>query len=97
MYTEPALHRGVCCGPAGDCAKKGSGLAVIPRKGDALLFWDMHVDGKTVDRASLHASCPTLKVSHTPVSLVPYQSSMTMGRHTSLIVGGAVAIHFNTV
>jgi prolyl 4-hydroxylase len=46
----------------GECATKGSGLAVVPRKGDALLFWDMHVDGTTVDRAALHASCPTLKV-----------------------------------
>jgi hypothetical protein len=46
----------------GECATKGSGLAVVPRKGDALLFWDMHVDGTTVDRAALHASCPTLQV-----------------------------------
>jgi len=37
----------------------GMGLAVRPRKGDALLFWDMLPDGKTVDRRSLHASCPT--------------------------------------
>ncbi|WIA37951.1 hypothetical protein OEZ86_001328 [Tetradesmus obliquus] len=44
-----------------ECATKGSGMAVLPRKGDALLFWDMHVDGTRVDRASLHASCPTLK------------------------------------
>ncbi|KAF6253134.1 hypothetical protein COO60DRAFT_1643423 [Scenedesmus sp. NREL 46B-D3] len=44
-----------------ECAAKGSGLAVVPRKGDALLFWDMHVDGTRVDRAALHASCPTLK------------------------------------
>lgn len=36
-------------------------MAIMPRRGDALLFWDMHVDGRTVDRASLHASCPTLK------------------------------------
>eukprot|EP00775_Hariotina_reticulata_P009877 gene9877-10035_t len=43
-----------------ECALKGS-MAIAPKKGDALLFWDMHVDGKTVDRASLHASCPTLK------------------------------------
>lgn len=46
---------------ASECAKKGTGMAIAPKKGDALLFWDMHVDGKTVDRASLHASCPTLK------------------------------------
>ncbi|KAF8069685.1 P4H3 [Scenedesmus sp. PABB004] len=46
---------------AGACAANGSGLAVVPRRGDALLFWDMHVDGRAVDRSSLHASCPTLK------------------------------------
>lgn len=36
-------------------------MAVTPKKGDALLFWDLKADGVTVDRASLHASCPTLK------------------------------------
>jgi prolyl 4-hydroxylase len=39
----------------------GMGVAVRPKKGDALLFWDMLPDGKTVDRRALHASCPTLK------------------------------------
>jgi prolyl 4-hydroxylase len=43
-----------------ECAKKGT-LAVRPKKGDALLFWDILPDGKVVDRAALHASCPTLK------------------------------------
>ena len=42
------------------CAARG-GIAVRPRKGDALLMWDMGLDGKTEDRATLHASCPTLK------------------------------------
>ncbi len=42
------------------CAVNGT-LAVWPKKGDALLFWDMMPDGQTVDRRSLHASCPTLK------------------------------------
>lgn len=37
-------------------------MAVVPRRGDALLFWDMHPNGTEVDRASLHASCPTIKV-----------------------------------
>lgn len=32
-----------------------------PKKGDTLLFWDMHPDGKNVDRHALHASCPTYK------------------------------------
>uniref|UniRef100_A0A383WBS8 Fe2OG dioxygenase domain-containing protein n=1 Tax=Tetradesmus obliquus TaxID=3088 RepID=A0A383WBS8_TETOB len=56
-----------------ECATKGSGMAVLPRKGDALLFWDMHVDGTRVDRASLHSSCPTLKVR--PVMTVRSSSS----------------------
>ncbi|GBF94788.1 prolyl 4-hydroxylase-like [Raphidocelis subcapitata] len=42
------------------CGANGT-LAVVPRKGDALLFWDMLPDGKTICRRSLHASCPTLK------------------------------------
>jgi hypothetical protein len=46
---------------AGQCAAKGT-MAVVPHRGDALLFWDMHPNGTEVDRASLHASCPTLKV-----------------------------------
>ena len=45
-----------------ECASKGSGMAVLPHKGDALLFFDMDVLGSVGDRKSLHASCPTLKV-----------------------------------
>ncbi|MEW5298246.1 MAG: hypothetical protein WDW36_001391 [Sanguina aurantia] len=40
------------------CAMKG--LAVHPRKGDALLFWSIRPDG-TFDPKSLHGSCPVLK------------------------------------
>jgi len=43
-----------------ECAKKGT-MAVVPNKGDALLFWDMLPNGQQVDRRALHASCPTLK------------------------------------
>lgn len=42
------------------CARNGT-LAVAPRRGDALLFWDMLPGGREVCRRSLHASCPTLK------------------------------------
>eukprot|EP00195_Chlamydomonas_chlamydogama_P016075 CAMPEP_0202891768 /NCGR_PEP_ID=MMETSP1392-20130828/1746_1 /ASSEMBLY_ACC=CAM_ASM_000868 /TAXON_ID=225041 /ORGANISM="Chlamydomonas chlamydogama, Strain SAG 11-48b" /LENGTH=285 /DNA_ID=CAMNT_0049575621 /DNA_START=353 /DNA_END=1210 /DNA_ORIENTATION=+ len=42
------------------CAAR-MGIAVRPRKGDALLFYDMDVAGAKGDRAALHASCPTLK------------------------------------
>lgn len=38
------------------------GISIKPRKGDALMFFDMNVEGEKGDRKSLHASCPTLKV-----------------------------------
>ncbi|KAG2487816.1 hypothetical protein HYH03_013660 [Edaphochlamys debaryana] len=37
------------------------GISVRPRKGDALLFYDMDIMGQAGDRKALHASCPTLK------------------------------------
>uniref|UniRef100_A0A7R9Z064 Fe2OG dioxygenase domain-containing protein n=1 Tax=Chlamydomonas euryale TaxID=1486919 RepID=A0A7R9Z064_9CHLO len=43
------------------CVQRGGGLAVTPRKGDALLFFDMDVAGKAGDLAALHGSCPTLR------------------------------------
>jgi hypothetical protein len=36
-------------------------LQVRPVKGNALIFWDMDVEGRKQDRRSLHASCPTLQ------------------------------------
>ncbi|KAG6500813.1 hypothetical protein ZIOFF_040668 [Zingiber officinale] len=41
-----------------DCAKNG--LAVKPKKGDAVLFFSLHING-TTDPASLHASCPVIE------------------------------------
>ncbi|XP_077232396.1 putative prolyl 4-hydroxylase 4 [Tasmannia lanceolata] len=41
-----------------DCAKKG--IAVKPRRGDALLFFNLHPDG-TPDQISLHAGCPVIE------------------------------------
>ncbi|CAN6476339.1 unnamed protein product [Victoria cruziana] len=41
-----------------DCARKG--LAVKPKKGDAVLFFSLHPDA-TTDPASLHASCPVIE------------------------------------
>nr|KJB15318.1 hypothetical protein B456_002G170800 [Gossypium raimondii] len=41
-----------------DCAKNG--YAVKPRKGDALLFFSLHLDA-TTDFDSLHGSCPVIK------------------------------------
>ncbi|XVE68038.1 hypothetical protein DITRI_Ditri09bG0036200 [Diplodiscus trichospermus] len=41
-----------------DCAKNG--YAVKPRKGDALLFFCLHLDA-TTDTDSLHGSCPVIK------------------------------------
>ncbi|XP_020096498.1 probable prolyl 4-hydroxylase 6 isoform X1 [Ananas comosus] len=41
-----------------ECAR--SGYAVKPKKGDALLFFSLHVDA-TTDPSSLHASCPVIE------------------------------------
>ena len=41
-----------------ECAMKG--LALKPRKGDAVLFWSIRPDG-TFDPASLHGSCPVIE------------------------------------
>jgi prolyl 4-hydroxylase len=43
---------------ASECASR-MGIYVQPQQGDALLFWDLKVDGVTPDRATFHASCPT--------------------------------------
>jgi prolyl 4-hydroxylase len=44
--------------PLSDCAK--AGLAVRPRKGDALLFYSLQPDGE-LDKASLHGGCPVIR------------------------------------
>ncbi|CAL9182759.1 unnamed protein product [Musa hybrid cultivar] len=41
-----------------ECARNG--LAVKPHKGDAVLFFSLHIDG-TTDPASLHGSCPVIE------------------------------------
>ncbi|XP_042496529.1 probable prolyl 4-hydroxylase 7 [Macadamia integrifolia] len=41
-----------------DCAKNG--YAVKPKKGDALLFFNLHPDA-TTDPSSLHGSCPVIE------------------------------------
>ncbi|GMN35869.1 hypothetical protein TIFTF001_005591 [Ficus carica] len=41
-----------------ECAKQG--LAVKPKRGDALLFWSMRPDA-TLDPSSLHGGCPVIK------------------------------------
>ncbi|CAA6663246.1 unnamed protein product [Spirodela intermedia] len=41
-----------------ECAKKG--LAVKPKRGDALLFWSMRPDA-TLDPSSLHGGCPVIQ------------------------------------
>uniref|UniRef100_A0A7S0WQJ9 Fe2OG dioxygenase domain-containing protein n=1 Tax=Chlamydomonas leiostraca TaxID=1034604 RepID=A0A7S0WQJ9_9CHLO len=43
-----------------ECASK-MGIAVRPRKGDALLFWNSLPEALISDKRSLHASCPTFK------------------------------------
>mmetsp|Transcript_45890 Transcript_45890/g.87592 ORF Transcript_45890/g.87592 Transcript_45890/m.87592 type:complete len:206 (+) Transcript_45890:740-1357(+) len=41
------------------CGKRG--VAVKPSVGDALLFWGVLPDTKTIDKASMHAGCPVLR------------------------------------
>ncbi|KAL4448929.1 hypothetical protein ABPG77_007646 [Micractinium sp. CCAP 211/92] len=45
--------------PYSQCGQKG--VAVKPRKGDALLFFSLHVNGKKKDAYSLHAGCPVVR------------------------------------
>ncbi|KAK9838186.1 hypothetical protein WJX81_007420 [Elliptochloris bilobata] len=42
-----------------ECARRG-GLAIAPKRGDALMFHSLHPD-LSKDVSSLHASCPTLR------------------------------------
>ncbi|KAG1660221.1 hypothetical protein FOA52_005090 [Chlamydomonas sp. UWO 241] len=55
---DPPVQQARISSPS-ECVSKGSGIAVIPHKGDALLFFDMDVEGRMGDRSALHASCPT--------------------------------------
>ncbi|GKU97048.1 hypothetical protein SLEP1_g10230 [Rubroshorea leprosula] len=57
----PSSQAGITQGRHGswsECAKRG--YAVKPRKGDALLFFNLHLNG-TTDVYSLHGSCPVIK------------------------------------
>eukprot|EP00271_Cylindrocystis_brebissonii_P001483 TRINITY_DN11735_c0_g1_i1.p1 TRINITY_DN11735_c0_g1~~TRINITY_DN11735_c0_g1_i1.p1 ORF type:complete len:193 (-),score=36.42 TRINITY_DN11735_c0_g1_i1:430-1008(-) len=52
----PAAGTGECtCG-----GEKRKGICVPARKGDAVLFWSMRLDG-TTDDASIHGGCPVLR------------------------------------
>ncbi|KAF6266337.1 hypothetical protein COO60DRAFT_447587 [Scenedesmus sp. NREL 46B-D3] len=42
-----------------DCGK--GGVAVKPRKGDAVLFFSILPDARTMDKLSLHQGCPVLQ------------------------------------
>lgn len=42
-----------------DCAKDG--VAALPRKGNAIMFWDTKVGSVRQDKYSMHAGCPVLK------------------------------------
>jgi prolyl 4-hydroxylase len=57
---DPPAQKARIASPS-ECVTKGSGIAVVPHKGDALLFFDLDVEGRAGDRAALHASCPTTK------------------------------------
>lgn len=46
-------------GPFSECTE--GGVAFKPKLGDALLFWSIDPDGKTLDPASMHTGCPVIK------------------------------------
>jgi prolyl 4-hydroxylase len=58
-YAITASRRltGRRAGELSACGRRG--VAVKPRKGNALLFWSLSLDGNT-DASSLHASCPVI-------------------------------------
>lgn len=45
-------------GTLSSCAEQG--VAVVPRRGDAVVFWSLRPDG-TFDSGSLHSGCPVIK------------------------------------
>uniref|UniRef100_A0A7S3R8W3 Prolyl 4-hydroxylase alpha subunit Fe(2+) 2OG dioxygenase domain-containing protein n=1 Tax=Dunaliella tertiolecta TaxID=3047 RepID=A0A7S3R8W3_DUNTE len=45
---------------ASQCASR-MGIAIKPKKGNALLFFDMDIAGSKGDRRALHAACPALR------------------------------------
>ncbi|KAJ1395159.1 ShKT domain [Sesbania bispinosa] len=56
---EPPRRRGSeSSNDLSECAKKG--IAVKPRRGDALLFFSLHTNA-TPDTSSLHAGCPVIE------------------------------------
>eukprot|EP00873_Tetraselmis_striata_P039995 jgi/Tetstr1/460259/TSEL_005559.t1 len=55
-YVNEAKQKSGQYSPCGD-----EGVAVRPKKGDALLFWDLTPDAKEGDKYSLHAGCPVLR------------------------------------
>lgn len=63
-YTDPDQGHGVCPAQHVDdaaysqCAREG--VAVRPRKGDAVLFYSLTPDGQ-MDPQSLHAGCPVIQ------------------------------------
>ncbi|KAG2499112.1 hypothetical protein HYH03_002696 [Edaphochlamys debaryana] len=56
-WADPAMPEKF--GPFSDCVK--GNVAFKPRRGDALLFWSVHPDGKTEDPMSEHEGCPVLQ------------------------------------
>ena len=57
-WVDDALGESAARAGLSECA--GRGVAVKPRKGDALLFWSLDPSGK-IDEASTHAGCPVVR------------------------------------
>lgn len=58
VFPHAPLREGQRAGEYSECGMQG--LAVKPRRGDALLFWSVNPDGST-DPDSLHGGCPVIR------------------------------------
>ncbi|KAF5752242.1 putative prolyl 4-hydroxylase alpha subunit [Tripterygium wilfordii] len=58
LAEEPTRHKGAANVELSECASKG--IAVKPRRGDALLFFSLHQTA-VPDPISLHAGCPVIE------------------------------------
>eukprot|EP00195_Chlamydomonas_chlamydogama_P005831 CAMPEP_0202903772 /NCGR_PEP_ID=MMETSP1392-20130828/26225_1 /ASSEMBLY_ACC=CAM_ASM_000868 /TAXON_ID=225041 /ORGANISM="Chlamydomonas chlamydogama, Strain SAG 11-48b" /LENGTH=367 /DNA_ID=CAMNT_0049591101 /DNA_START=121 /DNA_END=1224 /DNA_ORIENTATION=- len=58
QWANPEMER-VYGSKLSDCAK--GHVAFRPRRGDGVLFWSIHPDGKTEDPHSMHEGCPVVR------------------------------------
>ncbi|PSC76370.1 Prolyl 4-hydroxylase subunit alpha-2 [Micractinium conductrix] len=63
-----------------ECAMEG--LSVKPKRGDAVLFWSLRTEG-TLDKGSLHGSCPTTRGKKYAATKWYHVAHYAMGGETS--------------